>query len=137
MIEQAERQLRALSRTFFADTGEMTQIAFSPYQVILYFEHMTIDIESNCEVQYPDGSRWVWEPERKSKVDGPGEAGHPSDMAGFAILLKSHILGFEVLPRAQLLLSFSNGCKLLLRANDSGYECFSISKEGRWGDIAV
>jgi len=125
MMKRAEEALKNLSASFFDDCGELRQVCFSLPQVILHFEHMKIEVRNTCEIQDDEGTRWVW------------RAFEVSDMIGLGNLLGYTIRQFNVLSPAKLQLTFSNGYTLLLTADETGYECFIISKEGGYGKVIV
>jgi hypothetical protein len=125
IIDVRDRQLASLPAAFFADAGDVIQIAYSLHQVIVRLERMTIDIQSRCEISSPNGTRYQWEPELLS------------DMRGFGELLGSRIERFEAVAGVRLILYFSNGGALLLAGKNSGYESFIISKEGGYGDVII
>jgi hypothetical protein len=107
--------------SFVLAAGDLTQVAFSLFQVVLTFEKMTISIESPCEIISRDGFTWSWRPEQIS------------DMTGFSRLLGSHLLSYRVLARDdRLMLTFSNGHELSLRGENQGYESFSIESGDIW-----
>lgn len=123
------KELTEFGAGFFDETGELMQVSFSLYQVVLHFERMTIDIQQSCEIACPEGRRWVWQEEERDREQRTGEP-RMSDMTGFAKLLESEIERHEVLPGGKLRLVFSNGCVLLLWDHDNGYESFTVEKKG-------
>jgi hypothetical protein len=110
-----------LDLSYICGTGDMIQIAFSLYQVILRFEEltMTIDIESACEVRAPNGSVWTWAP------------GNVCDMTGLATLLGSRIQSYQIASESELVLRFTNGYELVLRKDPDKLESFSIGVPGK------
>ena len=125
MKKRAEEDLTNLNASFFDDCGELRQVCFSLPQVVLHFEHMKIEVRNTCEIQDGERKRWVW------------RAFEVSDMIGLGNLLGCTIRRFSVSSPAKLQLTFSNGYTLLLAADETGYECFIISKEGGYGDVIV
>ena len=109
-----------LDLSYILGTGDLIQIAFSLYQVILRFEEVTmmIDIEAACEVRAPGGSIWIWEP------------GKISDMSGFAKLLESRIQSYKIVSKSELLIAFTTGYELVLHEDPNKLESFSIGARG-------
>jgi hypothetical protein len=94
-------------------TGDLIQVQFSLYQVVLVFERMTVEVFQRCEIRCPDEA-WIWDAEQIS------------DMSGFAKLLGFAISAFEILRPDTVILSFTNKCQLVLRDDRSGFEVFVI-----------
>ncbi len=94
-------------------TGDLIQVKFSLYQVILVFERMWLEVYQRCEIRCPDET-WIWSPEQIS------------DMRGFAKLLESGICAYEILRPDTVILCFTNKCQLVLRDDRSGLEVFVV-----------
>ncbi len=95
-------------------TGNLIQIQFSLYQVILVFKKMHMEVFQNCEIHCPTKEIWKWNAERIS------------DMSGFARLLNSRLISYEIQYPDTVIFRFSNGCELILNDNHSGFEIFVI-----------
>lgn len=112
------QDLERLAPSYFSDTGNLNQIAFSLYQVTLRFERLTIDTFCSCEIHCPENEAWVWRPETVS------------DMSGFARLLESEIQGYQITSRQELVLTFSNDCEFIVRNEEGAYEALVITGAG-------
>jgi hypothetical protein len=102
--------------SFLTAGGDLIQVCFSLYQVILRFSEndTVIDIEGPAEIR----SGW-----RSDEI---------SDMTGFAKLLNSKILGFRVDDTDRIHLAFGNGLILTLKSELGPYESMSL-KNNREG----
>jgi hypothetical protein len=108
-----------LDLSFVLGTGDLIQVAFTLYQVILRFERLTVEIFRKCEIVSPSGEHWLWKAE------------HVSDMTGFAKILESKIQTYDILPNQKLILTFSNRYHLVLYGDESGYESFVMDADGK------
>jgi hypothetical protein len=107
--------LEELAPSFFNDSGQLEQVAFSRYQVILKFERLTVDLFCISKVRGPHGEHWEWLPERDS------------DMKGFTWLLESPIRGYEITPASELILRFANGFELTIANDDGAFEALILT----------
>src|SRR5260370_38495273 len=107
-----------LDLSFVLGTGDLIQVAFTLYQVILLFERLTVEIFRKCEIVSPRGEHWLWKAE------------HVSDMTGFARILESKIQTYDILPSQKLILTFCNRYHLALYAVETAYEAFVMAPYG-------
>src|SRR5579872_3811438 len=99
-----------LDLSFLLEIGEVIQISYSLYQVILrFFSEAWISIESECRIVVPGDGVFCWKPEEEI-----------SDMKGFTQLLQSRIQSYRVANDCCLTLSFENHCVLQLEVQSSG-----------------
>src|SRR5260370_8629800 len=91
-----------LDLSFVLGTGDLIQVAFTLYQVILRFERLTVEISRKCEIVSPRGAHWLWKAE------------HVSDMTGFPKILESEIETYDLFPSPKLILTFSTRYHLAL-----------------------
>jgi hypothetical protein len=108
--------------SFLTAGGDLIQVCFSLYQVILRFseDDTVIDIEGPAEIRSGDVIVSSW---RSDEI---------SDMTGFAKLLNSKIVGFQVDDTDRIHLAFGNGLILTLKSELGPYESMSL-KNNREG----
>lgn len=75
---------------------------------------MHIEVFQDCEIRCPTKEVWKWNAERIS------------DMSGFAMLLNSWLISYEIQHPDTVIFRFSNGCELILSDDHSGFEIFVI-----------
>jgi hypothetical protein len=102
--------------------GELQQIAFSQFQLILHFSRgAEVSIESRLALKPADSPSVasVWEPEKFS------------DLAGFATIIGASIVSYEIPGDGRLVLRFGNGAVLTAYDSNIGHESYQITGGGQ------